>query len=274
MGNTVELHHQLLTRAEALEPLPQAVLRLAATVNDPLSGAEEVAAALGTDPALAAHVLREANSAASAARSAVGTLDGAIARLGAARLLELALRHHVGEHLDRPLLGYCTQAGEVRRHAVATSHAAELTRRHAKVPVSADVVSAALLHDLGKCVIDPMLPADILAAFRGAGAGELEMEHELVEASHAEVGAFVIEAWRLPTTMSDAVRFHHDPGYCPEAATVLVAEHLVAEVLPDLAEEGLGPETVAHSIELLGLGDRMPVLRDALRRRLLESAPT
>ncbi|MCB0994281.1 MAG: HDOD domain-containing protein [Acidimicrobiales bacterium] len=272
MGNTVDLHHQLLDRAEALEPMPDVVVKLAMAVNNPESGTEDLAGILGTDPALAAHVLREANSASSAARSPIGTLDAAIARLGGGRILELALRYQVADQLDQPLPGYCSKAGEMRQHAIAVSAAAELTRRAARVPVSPDVVSAGLLHDLGKCVIDPFLRSDIVTAFRLAGASQDELEFEAVEVTHAEVGAFIVESWRLPATMADAIRFHHDPGYCAEAAVLLVAEHIAHGLLPDQAAiESRDDAAYAGAIDLLGLADGLVQLTEAVRARFVDA---
>ena len=269
MKNTIELHDLLLRAAEELEPLPAAVVQLASAINSPDTGPEELAAILSTDPALAAHVLREANSVMSAAQSAIGSLDQAVVRLGAARVLEIAIRSQIEGRLAADLPVYHLAGPDRRRHAVATSIAAEICARATNVALSRDVISAALLHDMGKDVINAVAEASNAELLYGAGLPVIEIEQELVEADHAEVGALVMSKWGLPETLVSAVRNHHDPSASPEAALVCLAEGMCVDLLPaSESETDDDAGGYAEAADLLGLTEELAPLQERVGEAL------
>lgn len=269
MTTTIELHNLLLQAADELEPLPTAVIQLAVAVNQPDTGPEELAVILGSDPALAAHVLREANSAASASGVAIGSLDQAVVRLGAARTLEIAIRGHLEGRLSADLPVYQLSGTERRVHAVATSIAAEIVARATRVEVSRDVVCAALLHDMGKDIIDQVATTPHADLLQDVGLPVMEIERELVQADHAEVGALVLSKWGLPETIVLAVNHHHRPTESPEAAVVCLAEGLTSEFLDSgEIETADDPGNHASAAAFLRLEDELPSLRDRLGEAL------
>jgi HD-like signal output (HDOD) protein len=77
ISDVLNLHHRVAEAAAAMRPLPTSVTRLAAVVGDDDPSIAAVAEVLRQDPALVAAVLREANSAASAARDEIATIEAA-----------------------------------------------------------------------------------------------------------------------------------------------------------------------------------------------------
>ncbi len=269
MTTTIELHDLLLQAAEELKPLPTAVIQLASAVNHPDTGPEELAVILGSDPALAAHVLREANSAASANRTPIGALDQAVVRLGAARTVEIAIRSQVEGRLSADLPLYHLTGSERRAHVVGTSIAAEIVARATKVEVSRDVVCAALLHDMGKDIINQVATAPHADLLHEIGLPVTDIEHELVQADHSEVGALVLSKWGLPETMVLAVNHHHRPSESAEAAVVCLAEGLTSEFLAGgEMETADDPGNHSHAATVLGLVDEVPTLGDRVGEAL------
>ncbi len=265
----MNIHHLLIKAADNLEPLPQAVLQLATAVNDPENGPDELAAILSTDPNLAAHVLREANSIASASRAQIGSLDQAVVRLGAGRILEIALRGELAARFDTDLAAYELSSADRRAHAVGTSIAAEICARAAQVDLSRDVICAALLHDIGKDIINGVMNPDAAQPLRDAGLSMMEIETELVEADHAEVGALVMRSWGLPDSLIEAVRNHHQPTASSEAAVICLAEAMSIDLLPGTEHET--DDAVADratAAEILDLADRLDEIHDSVARAL------
>lgn len=264
MSDTLDFHHLLAEAAERLEPLPSAAIHLASIVSQPNSGPEEIAGVLGTDPALAAHVLREANSAFSASQETVGSLEQAVVRIGAARVLEVAVRGHLGDRLETGLAVYEIEGAERKRLAVSASSAAAVISAATPHPVSRDVVCAALLHGIGMDVIDVVADPEAAGPLRRSGIPLRQMEHELVSADHAEVGGFVLQRWGLPETLVKAVEHQHDPSRGTEAAVVCLATNVAADLLFDDGQASDDPSSI-EAVQILGLEKQLTEVQNAVR---------
>lgn len=209
----LDLHRTILQQAEALRPLPQAVLDLARTVNSPDSGLKDVAECLRTDPVLTAVVLREANSAFVGAREPASTIEAAVVRLGGARVLAIAVGSSLPSEINQALPGYGIYEGGLQAHAVASSHAAEVVRSMSQVPLPPSVVTAALLHDIGKILLARLLRPQLIPQALSSGTLITSAERSLLDLDHAEVGAALVANWKLPEEIVTAIQWHHEPSF-------------------------------------------------------------
>jgi putative nucleotidyltransferase with HDIG domain len=113
---------------------------------------------------------------------------------------------------------------------------------------------AGLLHDVGKLVLAANHPAQLEESIRQARQKRLtlwEQEYQVYNASHAELGGYLLGAWGLPSGVVDAVAFHHRPGQARlQKFTALTAVH-AANTLGKKgpSECGLNPQPV--SVEYL-----------------------
>jgi HDOD domain-containing protein len=80
------------------------------------------------------------------------------------------------------------------------------------------------------------------------GGAETEQVTALEQAAfavdHAEVGAWLFEAWNLPTAIVEAVRQHHDPDPKPGLAALLAATNSLT-VWTDFGSGTVRPEGAA-----------------------------
>lgn len=227
----------------SLAPMPGSVARLAAILGDPDSNATRVAEVIEFDQALTANVLRLANSAWSGAPRHIETVRDAVLRLGGARILELAAGQYVAGPMRSPCQGYGLGECELWRHSVAAALAAERLGRFAEAAVPGTAFTAALLHDIGKLVLNRHIRPEALPQLYEAVSSQkityLEAERELLGTDHAEVGGEVARAWKFPDTLVHAIERHHDPDIEPDP--VLDAVH-IANAAAKLAGVGLGSE--------------------------------
>ncbi|MEM9203130.1 MAG: HDOD domain-containing protein [Actinomycetota bacterium] len=266
MADTLDFHHLLAEAAERLEPLPAAAVQLASIIADPDTGPDEITEVLSTDPALAAHVLREANSAFSASQTPVGSLEQAVVRIGAARVLEVTIRGQLGDRLQTQLDLYDLGGAERRKLAVGAASAAAIISVMSPKTISRDVVCASLLHGIGMDVIDAVAEPAAADSLRQAGVSIHEMEHELVSADHAEVGGFVLRRWGLPATLVDAVEHQLNPELGLEAAVVCLATDIASD---ELFGEDLDPDpTAVAAVVTLGLEERIDDVRARVHKAL------
>ena len=205
----------LIHEAHELEPLPQSAVRLAGILSSEDWDIDAIQEIVRLDEALTGRLLSAANSARSGARAEITSVEQAIVRLGAATVLSLAVGAAVRGPLQRalPILG--AGEGELWRHSVASALATELARKHIKRQVPPQAFATALLHDIGKLVLERHLDEHAAAYLqRSREDGELledESEREVLQVSHAEVGALVARAWGLPECIAVGIQYHHQP---------------------------------------------------------------
>jgi putative nucleotidyltransferase with HDIG domain len=118
------------------------------------------------------------------------------------------------------------------KHSLATGL---LARRIASaesgdVAVVEAAFTAGVLHDIGKLVLACSLPEPYAAVMERATARSLpqwKVETELIGASHAEVGAYLLGLWGLPASIVEAVAWHHQPQLQdPREFGALAAVHM------------------------------------------------
>lgn len=242
--------------ARRLAPVPEVVTALARLVSSPTWTAEEVEALVMQSPALAGRILSLANSAAFGSPREVRAIREAVIRLGAGPLLALAFASTLGARLGRPIPEYGLGRESLFHHSVAAAVVAELLPRSCREQIPADAHAAALLNDLGKLSLAPLLGRSLQGALLSAqarGAAEWEAEMEVLGVHHGEVGAYITQRWELPDTLVKAIQFHHHPELDD---TVVTAATHVATTLANELLDGDDYPISACALERLGLGER------------------
>ncbi len=227
----------IVEAAGRLRPLSHSTSQLIVLTGQPNVSTSDLVNVISQDQVLAAALLREANSAASAARNPISTVETALVRLGTSRILSLAVRLSVSEQMSVAVPEYDLSDGDLALLSVTGSVAAELVRERAKVALPPELPTAALLRDIGMLVLATFLDSPHLALLhltRDAGAPLSDGERMVLDADHGEVGGLLCQAWKLPDAVRLGVQYHHNPFDCeaPIAHAVFLADtiaHLVAE---------------------------------------------
>lgn len=209
---------RICTAAQALEPLPGSVVQLVRMAGEVDCGANDIAGVLKLDQVLLGKTLGEANSASQASQRTVGTAEDAVVRLGVARIVALALADCVSGLMERQLPAYGLGPGELALHAQMSSIAAEVIRKRASGFVPAELVTASLVHDMGKLVIEPFIGPVYTppkGSFGWSGFDWAAAEQDLLGTEHAEIGRLICEGWNLPDVICSAVEHHHCPHLGP-----------------------------------------------------------
>ncbi|MDA0353198.1 MAG: HDOD domain-containing protein [Chloroflexi bacterium] len=198
---------------QQLPVLPPARARVLTIVSTPAPDPHEVTSIVRSDPALAAAVMRAANSAWSAPRAAVRTVERAVIRIGPRETLQI-----VGAAVLSSTFDDLGEAGldvdELWRHVVATALLAELLiEPDAPRDIRAAAYSAGLLHDIGRLGMAAERPEDYARVVERvrAGAPPQEAEHRAFGAAHTVRGVEAAEAWSIPTVIHSSILGHHDP---------------------------------------------------------------
>lgn len=220
----------VLASAQTLKPLPASVARLTAIVSKEDVDLREVVDVVQLDQALTARMLKAANSALSASRSQIGTVKDAVVRLGSGLVLSFAMASSVKNTAGGALPGYGLGEGELWRHSVAAALAAEVLKPLVrKVSLPPEAFTAALLHDIGKLVLNRFLDRDTAASVHRARA-EAGLDFEAAEAAvlgigHGALGGTIAQRWGLPDSIVIGIRFHENPSRSREQEAAAGATH-------------------------------------------------
>ena len=207
---------ELIHRAQEMKPLPASAIRLAALVSSEETDLEDICEIIAYDQALTLGLLRAANSAASAGVLPVTQVHEAVFRLGAPRILSLALGANAKGLLKQDATAYGLSEGALWRHSVAAAAAAETLSEIVTEALPPETFTAALLHDVGKLVMSRFLSArDIELIHRAQTEGGLDplaAEIEILTVHHGELGGIIAQHWKLPERIVKGIIYHHTPA--------------------------------------------------------------
>ncbi|MCK6384741.1 MAG: HDOD domain-containing protein [Rhodocyclaceae bacterium] len=207
------------------------------------------------DVALAAAVLKSANSPFFALRHKVQSVQQAVAVLGLRNLLKIVygvvLKQGLGGEGSPPLPRFWERS---HYNAVVSAYLA------GRLPgiSSDDAYTFGLFHDAGIAILMQKFP-DYRQTLMQANAAPLAFtaaEDARHHTNHVVVGALLARGWYLPDQVVWAIRYHHEsdiferprrhatPDVCLLVAVRLISEHIVARFLgyPDEAEWEHGKE--------------------------------
>ncbi len=85
--------------------------------------------------------------------------------------------------------------------------------------------------------------SSILSLAQQRGCSPFQVEEELLGTSHAEIGAYLLGLWGLPSLAIEAIAFHHHPTRIPHSGLDCAVAVYVADLLAHELEDhpdGLG----------------------------------
>jgi HD-like signal output (HDOD) protein len=274
---TLDRARQIVERAHAISP-SASLLRLEQQLRQGNSDAGQLARLVEGSPALAARVLRMANSAFYAPTEPVTTLSRAVTLLGETVLRQLVLTslivsRRAGTYSPREALAAARLTGDAVRCAVMAKALAQQSQ--AADPDTA--FAAGLLHDLGHVyllddageryagyLLDPHTHDTHYAA------SQLETEIELTGTTHQEVGAVFAYEWNLPPVIAQVLSDHHSPspgslGALIQASDALVRELSHPAILDSTDQQIEGDAALAaFGITRQGWEERVPTVHEHL----------
>ena len=222
----------LLDQVEGLPAMPEMAQRILHVAGDANSTAQDLAKAIEIDPSLSAQVISYATSAFYGYRGDITSVRDAISRvLGFELVANIAVGISLGTTFKVPAEGPIGLSA-FWRHAVYTSALAErlckVVPRDRQVRPGTAYLSG-LLHDFGYLVLGHILPAAFDALNQSITANSTlnvtRVESLVLGVSHTDIGARLLQRWKLPEEAVVAAQYHHTSDYRAEDA---VYAHLIS----------------------------------------------
>ena len=242
--------------------MPGAAVKLLALIDDPDVSVSQIEAILRHDAGLTANILKLANSAYFGIPSTVGSVRQAVVILGLKRLIQMVIASCVSAIMDKPVPGYDLPSGELWRHSIAVSVAAEGLVKELKIGAAEEIFTAALLHDVGKLVLGDFVKDDFskIEAALNQNVSFEAAEDMVLGTNHADIGAQILTQWSLPADIVNAVRWHHTPESAAKNGTMLDIVHVANELCLMIGigagQDGLQYKVSEAVTERLGLASQ------------------
>lgn len=253
-----------------LPPMPELGRRILELQSDPNAGALELANIVQLDPSLAAQVIRYASSSYYGYTGRITNIQEAISRvLGYDMVMNLAIGLAAGRSFCIPETGPLGLKS-FWEHAIIS--AVLMQRLSAAMPEGnrpprAQCYLCGLLHDFGILLLGHLFPPEFQLLNKLAQANpkqsvaELESRllgmgeaREMIAMGHARIGAWLMEAWKMPDTLRITLLEHHNKSYRGEhellVHLVQLGDFLLQYGDEDIPAVGGFPE---FSLGLLGL---------------------
>lgn len=247
-----DARERALTSLNRLPAFSPVLNKLIATMaNDDVSFAA-IGDLIEKDAVLAGQLLRLVNSAVYVRRSQVNSVRHAVAMIGTRKLRNFALGFSVSNLWQRiPAAPGWSHAG-FNLHSVAAAVMTDLLAQRIPVAYAEGAFTAGLLHDVGKLLVAISLPDEFDVLVR-CGGWTPSTEAQVLGFTHAELSADVLERWRIPAQIRDAVRAHHTSPMDPERP-VLADLVALADSALDSRKDPIEPQRESASSALAGWG--------------------
>jgi len=280
----------LVQRINDLPSFPAAVQRATALADDPRASASDLAAVIEVDPALTARVLRVTNSAFYGLSRQVSTVREGVVILGFSAVRSLAVAVCAMKMFNGGSSPWFNHE-QFWMHSTCSAIVAHRLTGLSQRREPDETFTAALLHDIGKIVLDQYAHDDfmlLLATQKAQGTLDTAIETGMFRTCHADLGQKLCERWHLPLPLCESIGSHHSgnalaaskaTGACRIAMISCIADYIcTANRLPSITGTWK-PTLPANAIQALRIasstldqinGEFPQIRNDA--RKLIESS--
>ncbi len=235
----------VLSKLNSLPVLPKAYQEVIDMLGNPSCSLRRIGQVVSQDIGLSSKILQVVNNAFSSKGPRIVDPIHAVSFLGfkssEALILTSGVFCELSPALNRrfcvdQLQEHCMRVGTIARAICSSLKMAD---------EDLDVASmAGILHDAGKMILISRFPEEYdqaLTDSRKRGFPCFGAERQVVVASHAELGGYLLDLWGLPNPIIEAVTYHHEPWLSVEQQfsvtdAVYIANHLDKQRMCSLAD--------------------------------------
>lgn len=212
-----------------LPTLPVVVAKISSQIANPSTNAADIGKLIEQDQVLTGKVLRLVNSAYYGFPKQIKSIQHAVVILGFNKVKTIIITASVfGAFKNRRPGSLDLQ--RFWQHSLATAINSKVAAEIIGLAHAAeDAFIGGLLHDIGKVVMDqyqPNIYHPIIKYANDKGILLYKAEQEVMGLSHANVGEWMMEKWRLPQTIVHMVSNHHHPNNTGDRRELVMTIHL------------------------------------------------
>jgi putative nucleotidyltransferase with HDIG domain len=273
-----QIYANLVKQVKKLPTLPIILDAISQALKDEHTNVVHIEELLSGDQSLTTTVLRMANSARYGLPRRVYSLHQAVSLMGFDEIQQLVLTASVITFMDKstPLFSL----NNFWRHSIGVATATCSVAKDIGISDDYILYTTALLHDIGKVgnlLLDTKGYLEIIQHSLRTHEPIDKIEREQVFPEHTRMGEAICEHWGLPSMISQAVRYHHEPDIdkrpkLPEEAhhtidCIYIADTLVRQHKFGHSGNDAPPELAPCIVERL---DLHPIRLEQLKNNIHE----
>ena len=207
--------YSLIQKSGNLPTLPAILLKLLAACDNDETPLSEIAAIINKDPVLSFKVLQLVNSAYYGFRYSFKGIEQAVVYLGSNTIKNIAVTMSVHQVFEQKRFKSIRQF-DISVFWYNSLMCATLAKRIAQKIGFNNIDEAylsGLLINIGRLILMSTFPIEyetILAETKDQ-KNTLWAETQLLGVNHCEAGSWLMQKWKMSSTMADAVQYHHEP---------------------------------------------------------------
>ncbi|MCG6537393.1 MAG: HDOD domain-containing protein, partial [Syntrophales bacterium LBB04] len=242
----------LLEGDVGLASLPHIFTEINRVISDPRSSAIHVANVISKDPNLTTKLLRIVNSAFYGFPSKIDTISRAVTILGSRELSTLAFGTSVLE-IFKDIPADLVDMKSFWEHSVACGIAARMIASYKNIVNTERLFVAGLLHDIGRLITYKYLRQqgrEMLLHAQRTDCLLRSAELEVLGFDHTTIGAMLMQKWKLPVVLEQAVGYHHQPllsQHPLETSIVHIADILINALMIGTSGERFVPPVIPEA---------------------------
>ncbi|MCK4503747.1 MAG: HDOD domain-containing protein [Desulfuromonadales bacterium] len=260
MDNSIPTLQQLVADTSSICSPPLIYQRLNEVIAHPRSSVKDIVNVVSEDQGLTARLLKLANSPLYGLQE-IESISRAATLIGTRELRDLALAVSTMESfpgIPKELL----DMKKYWQHGIACGIMARNMAIYLRELSTERFFVAGILHDLGQLVVCTLIPKTIKKLLEDCSSQDLTYpleERNRLGFNHAELGAALLESWKIPPNIVEPVACHHVPleakKFQREAAIIHLADIICQSLGYGISGEALITPLEPRAWELL----KMPI---------------
>ncbi len=212
-----------------LPTLPTIYTTLSEAMYVKKTNIEELSKIISADQAATIKILRVVNSSAYSFAGHVDTISRAILYLGFNEIHNIVLALSIINMFDKRKVLQDFKPVEFWAHSIAVGTIARLIGEALGVSNLENYFVAGILHDIGKLLLFDKFPNEYDEALSFAAKNKLtihDAETQILGITHEQVGNILANSWNIPSSLSNAIAFHHTGFVNGRIDPLVMAVHL------------------------------------------------
>jgi len=212
--NSEQLQQIIMTTRD-LPAMPQVASKVLELSSDPNTSALQLQQVISDDQAMTGRILKIANSAMYSCSRKIKTLTEAIVMLGFNSIRSLVVTSAARNLYNTNKTKTGLKERLLWEHSIGAAFAARLLACERSPSLAEEAFLAGLMHDIGKLVLNLRVPEqfdEIVQIVYNENRPFHLTELEILGYDHAQVGAMLINKWKLSDSLEFVILNHHNPA--------------------------------------------------------------
>lgn len=218
---------QKIDEITGLISLPEIYLKVRRLMDDESSSIDDFAEVIIVDPNLSTRVLKMVNSAYFGFEESVDNITLAIGMIGIDQLHNMVLGATAISSLELP--NDILPLKPFWHNSLYTGVLAQQLSGRLQLQRSDRMFMAGLLHEIGHLVLCAKLPEharEVIRVSLQSGRPLYQVQQQMLGCHYGDIGAMLLDKWKLPPKLKDLVRYHPAPLAAPSHRIETAILHL------------------------------------------------